>query len=219
MSSRKARFSDLKAACKLYAVTDSRWLGKDKLIQAVKEAIDGGATFVQLREKNASTQELVELALKLKPICSKSAIPLVINDDAEAAKIAGVDGVHVGQSDTACKEARELLGENSIIGVSAQTVEQALEAEKAGADYLGVGAVFSTGTKKDADDVTLQTLKSICDAVSIPVVAIGGINVNRIPELAGTGIDGVAVVSALFASPNIEATAKELCVAVDEYLL
>lgn len=205
-------------ACKLYAVTDSRWFGKKNLATAVSEAINGGATFVQLREKDASTQELVELALELKQACRDAKVPLVINDDIEAAKLAEVDGVHVGQSDVACEQARKILGPDAIIGVSAQTVEQALRAQEAGADYLGVGAMFSTETKTDADDVSLDMLHEICDSVDIPVVAIGGIYVSRIPSLSDSGIDGVAVVSALFASPDIKEAAEKLRCAVDEYL-
>lgn len=209
---------DLRRACRLYAVTDSRWLKGRSLSTVVADAIVGGATMVQLRDKGSSTLDLARHARELAPVCRVANVPLVIDDDIEAVKMSGVDGVHVGQSDTSCAEAREILGEDAIVGVSVQSVEQAQAAEAAGASYLGVGAVFGTDTKVDADVVALSTLADICQAVSIPVVAIGGIDAARVADLAGTGVDGVAVISALFASPDVEAAAEKLRCAADEAL-
>lgn len=188
---------------RLYAVTDRRWLGDSTLEQQVEEALKGGATFVQLREKQLDKKSFYREAVSLKKLCRKYGVPFVIDDDVELALESGADGVHIGQSDMALLDAREKLGPEKMIGVSARTVEEALEAERNGADYLGVGAVFSTSTKPDAVDVSLETLRKICESVSIPVVAIGGIGTENLPKLAGTGIAGVAVVSALFAAENI----------------
>lgn len=209
---------DLRRACKLYAVTDSRWLRGQSLAAAVAEAIVGGATMVQLRAKGTSTLDLARQARALAPVCRVANVPLVVDDDIEAVKMSGVDGVHVGQSDASCAHARAVLGSDAIVGVSVQTVEQARAAEEAGASYLGVGAVFGTDTKADADAVPLGTLADICRMASIPVVAIGGITVARVPELAGIGVDGVAVISALFAAADIEQAAEELRKVVDESL-
>lgn len=206
-------FSDprsLRDALSLYAVTDSSWLGGRTLAECVGRALAGGATFVQLREKGASTDDLVVLANELLPLCRAARVPLVVNDDVEAAALSGADGVHVGQSDAACAEARRRLGPQAIVGVSVQTVEQALAAQTAGASYLGVGAVFATSTKPDAQTVPLEELRAICRAVDIPVVAIGGIDASMLPRLAHAGIAGVAVVSALFAAPDIETATREL---------
>lgn len=200
----------LRRALALYAVTDRAWLGGRTLAACVAAALAGGATFVQLREKGASTAAVAEQARSLIPLCREAGVPFVVNDDVEAALLAGADGVHVGQSDAACAEARAALGPHAIVGVSAQTVEQALAAQAAGADYLGVGAVFGTATKPDADDVGIDGLAAICAAVDIPVVAIGGLNDRTIPALSGTGADGVAVVSALFAADDIETAARTL---------
>lgn len=194
----------------LYAVTDSAWLDGRTLASYVKEAVAGGATFVQLREKGMSTGELVAAAKPIASICRAAGVPFVIDDDVEAARLSGADGVHVGQSDTACAAARAALGEDAIVGVSAETVEQALAAQDAGADYLGVGAMIATPTKPDADVVPMDELQRICEAVSIPVVAIGGINASTIDAFAGSGIDGVAVVSAIFASNDPRASAADL---------
>ena len=194
----------------LYAVTDSMWLKERTLPEAVEEALEGGATFLQIREKNMPPEELIALAKEVKEITDQYHVPYVVNDEVEIAKIIDADGVHIGQSDKALVEARKILGPDKIIGVSAQTVEQAMEAEKNGADYLGVGSVFTTSTKLDADDVSLETLRAICDAVSIPVVAIGGINKDNILDLIGTNVDGVAVVSAIFAARDIKKNTSEL---------
>lgn len=193
----------------LYAVTDRTWLNGETLYEQVEKAIKGGATIVQLREKNLDGESFLDEALEIQKLCKKYNIPFIINDNVEISRTINADGVHVGQSDMKAGNVRAILGEDKILGVSAQTVEQALLAEKEGADYLGVGAVFPTGSKADADDVSCETLKAICEAVSIPVVAIGGIGVGNILKLTGTGICGVAVISAIFAADNIQkATAK-----------
>ena len=194
----------------LYAVTDRAWLNGRTLYEQVEEALQGGATFIQLREKNLDRERFMEEAVELKKLCRQYHVPFVINDDVEIAAMVDADGVHVGQSDMEAGDVRAKLGPDKILGVSAQTVEQAVLAEKRGADYLGVGAVFSTGSKADADDVSHETLKAICEAVSIPVIAIGGINVNNVSKLKGTGICGIAVISAIFAQKDITAATKEL---------
>lgn len=193
----------------LYAVTDRHWLGDRTLYEVVKESLDGGATFIQLREKNLDQEHFLEEAKELKKLCAEYKVPFVINDNVDIALEIDADGVHVGQSDMEAGDVRAKLGPDKIIGVSAQTVEQALLAEKHGADYLGVGAVFPTGSKDDAIEVSHETLKAICKAVSIPVIAIGGITVDNTSSLAGTGICGIAVISAIYGQKNIlEATKK-----------
>ncbi|MCR5292348.1 MAG: thiamine phosphate synthase [Eubacterium sp.] len=194
----------------LYAVTDRHWLGDRTLYEVVKESLDGGATFIQLREKNLDTAHFLEEAKELKKLCAEYKVPFVINDNVDIALKIDADGVHVGQSDMEAGDVRAKLGPDKIIGVSAQTVEQAILAEKRGADYLGVGAVFPTGSKDDADDVSHETLKAICRAVSIPVIAIGGITVENTPYLKGTGICGIAVISAIYGQGNIPEAAKKL---------
>lgn len=201
---------DIRRGMLLYAVTDSAWLHGRTLASCVREALAGGATFVQLREKHMSTDELVEEARTILPICREARVPFLIDDDVEAARLVGADGVHVGQSDTACAEARRILGPDAIVGVSAQTVEQAVAAEQAGADYLGVGALIPTPTKPDAVDVTPEELARICRAVGIPVVGIGGLHLSTVDILDGTGAAGAAVVSAIFAAEDIERDTREL---------
>ncbi len=200
----------VKDAMLLYAVTDRCWLGSRTLREDVEKALQGGVTCLQLREKNLDFQSFVREAEILKKLCKTYQVPFIINDNVQVAVACGADGIHVGQHDMTACEVRKMVGENCIVGVSAQTVEQALAAEKAGADYLGVGAVFSTSTKNDADAVSLETLRAICDAVSIPVVAIGGIHQQNVDLLQGSGIDGIAVVSALFAQKDIRFAAAEL---------
>ena len=193
----------------LYAVTDRHWLNRQTLYEQVEEALKGGATFIQLREKNLTEEEFLEEAKKIQQLCKEYRVPFIINDNVKLAKEIDADGVHVGQSDMEALDVRAQLGEDKIIGVSARTVEQALLAEKHGADYLGVGAVFQTGTKTDAREVEHSVLKEICTKVDIPVVAIGGITQDNVKELSGSGINGVAVISAIFAQKDIEtATAK-----------
>lgn len=194
----------------LYAVTDRTWLKGQTLSQQVEVALRGGATCIQLREKELPQPEFLKEALELKELCHHFGVPLIINDNVEIALKSGADGVHVGQHDMQAAQVRAKIGPDRILGVSAQTVEQAILAEKNGADYLGVGAVFSTSTKKDAKPVSRDTLKAICQEVSIPVCAIGGISRENLPALSGTGIDGVALVSAVFGAPDIEAECRVL---------
>ena len=194
----------------LYAVTDRSWLHGRTLKEQVKEALDGGVTFLQLREKHIDSGLFLQEAQELKDLCKQYQVPFVINDDVELALKVDADGVHVGQSDMEAGDVRKKLGKDKIIGVSAQTVEQAVMAEKHGADYLGVGAVFPTSSKDDAQEVDYETLKAICQAVRIPVIAIGGINTQNVDRLKGSGICGVAVISAIFAQEDIKEAAKEL---------
>ncbi len=209
---------DIRRSMLLYAVTDRAWLRGRSLADCVRDAIAGGATFVQLREKHAGHDEALRLALELKAVCAEAGVPFVVDDDVALAAEVGADGVHVGQSDMACASARRMLGDDAIIGVSAQTVEEALAAEAAGADYLGVGALHPTPTKPDAVDVTMDELRRICDAVSIPVVGIGGVDARSAHELAGTGVDGGAVVSAIFAADDCRKAARELAAALGRAL-
>lgn len=194
----------------LYAVTDRHWLKGQTLYAQVEEAIAGGATFVQLREKQMDEADVLQEAKEIQALCRAHHIPFVINDHVEIAKAIQADGVHVGQSDMEALDVRRLLGEEAIIGVSAETVEQALRAQAHGADYLGVGAVFPTGSKDDAADVSMETLRAICEAVDIPVIAIGGISEDNVGQLAGSGICGIAVISAIFAQENIRDAAARL---------
>ena len=194
----------------LYAVTDRAWLGDKTLSWQVEESLKGGATMIQLREKHLDHEHFLKEAKEIKELCRKYQVPFLINDDVDLAVEVDADGVHVGQHDMEAGEVRKKIGPNRILGVSAQTVEQALLAQQAGADYLGVGAVFPTGTKDDADAVSIQTLGEICHAVSIPVVAIGGIGQHNVRQLAGSGICGIAVVSAIYAQPDIQNAASTL---------
>jgi thiamine-phosphate pyrophosphorylase len=194
----------------LYAVTDRYWLNGRTLYSQVEEALEGGATFIQLREKNLSEDEFLQEAIEIKELCRKYNVPFVINDNVDIALAVDADGVHVGQSDMEAGSVREKLGPDKIIGVSAQTVEQALLAEQRGADYLGVGAVFATNSKDDAVEVPHETVKAICEAVNIPVIAIGGITEENVTELAGNGLAGVAVISAIFGQENIREATERL---------
>ena len=194
----------------LYAVTDRAWLNGETLESQVEKALRGGATFVQLREKELDEEMFLEEAKKIKKLCAEYHVPFVINDNVDIALKIDADGVHVGQSDMEAGKVREKLGPDKIIGVSAQTVEQALRAQEHGADYLGVGAVFPTGSKADAVEVDHNVLKAICEAVDIPVIAIGGITKDNVKDLAGSGICGIAVISAIFGQKDIEAATKEL---------
>ena len=189
---------------RLYAVTDRAWLRGRTLLEQVEDALRGGATMVQLREKELDEDTFLREAMALARLCHCYGVPLLINDNVEIARRSGADGVHVGQEDMAAEEVRGILGSDMIVGVTAKTVEQALRAQDAGADYLGSGAVFGSSTKLNAKPMTRETLSAITSAVSIPVVAIGGIHSGNILELAGTGIAGVAVVSGIFAAENIE---------------
>lgn len=194
----------------LYAVTDRSWLNGETLLSQVEKCLDGGVTCLQLREKELPDAEFLTEAFEIGALCKKYRVPFIINDNVDIAVKCKADGIHVGQSDMLASDVRKKIGDSMILGVSAQTVEQAVLAERMGADYLGVGAVFSTSTKLDADNVSLATLKEIVKSVSIPVVAIGGICEDNIPQLKGTGICGAAVVSAIFASDDIRSSSKRL---------
>lgn len=201
---------------RLYAVTDRRSLPAGiTLAKAVEAALDGGVTCLQLREKEASAGEILALARALLPLCRARRVPLLINDRVDIALAAGADGVHLGQEDLPLPEARALLGPDRILGATAHTVEEALRAQAEGADYLGVGAMFPTGTKTNTIPTSVDTLKAICAAVSIPVVAIGGVTAQNLPTLAGTGIAGAAVVSAIFSQSDLTAAARTLRAAAD----
>lgn len=194
----------------LYAITDRHWLNGKTLYSQVELALKGGATMIQIREKDLDENAFLKEAEQIQSLCAKYCVPFIVNDNVELAVKIGADGVHVGQSDMAAKDVRALIGKDKILGVSAQTVEQALEAQKCGADYLGTGAVFPTGSKDDAQVLGVQTLKEICSAVNIPVVAIGGISKDNILELKKSGIAGVSVISAIFAQNDIVAATAEL---------
>lgn len=206
-----------KETMRLYAVTDRTWLKPgEQLEQPVEELLKAGVTCVQLREKQAEDALILEEARILKELCGRYRVPLIINDRPDLAKAVKADGVHVGLSDMGIEKARALLGEDYIIGGSAHNVREALEAQKAGADYIGCGAVFGSSTKSDVTALPHEELKAICQVVDIPVVAIGGIHEGNIAQLAGTGIDGVAVVSALFAKEDKRAAAETLLKAVKQ---
>ena len=201
----------IRRAMLLYAVTDQSWLKENEtLLDVVKEVLKNGATFLQIREKDLDEADFEAEAKKLQDICKEYHVPYVVNDNVEIAMKIGADGVHVGQSDIKGRNIRAMIGEDKILGISAGTVAEAVAAEKAGADYIGVGAIFGTSTKKNARNMTMECLKAIVDAVTIPVVAIGGINGNNMLELTGSKVDGVAVVSAIFAAENPGEATKEL---------
>lgn len=195
---------------RVYGVTDASWTGRFTLLEQVEQALKGGVTCIQFRDKQLENNAFLREAKKMKVLCEKYHVPLIINDHVDIAVRCGADGVHVGQKDMEAKEVRKLVGEKMIIGVSARTVEQAIQAEQAGADYLGVGAVFGTSTKMDAEKISLERLKEICQAVTIPVVAIGGVQKDNFPELAGTGVAGAALVSAIFSAQDIEEECRKL---------
>lgn len=203
---------------RVYAVTDRHWLGAETVAMQVEKALRGGATMIQLREKKLDEDAFLEEALEVKEICRKYHVPLIINDNVEIARKADADGVHVGQSDMAAKNVREILGSDKIIGVSAATVEEARTAQLQGADYLGVGAVFPTSTKDNTRDVNYEKLKAICESVEIPAVAIGGITKDNLSLLKGSKIAGIAVVSAVFGQPDITCAAMELRRSVEKML-
>lgn len=194
----------------LYAVTDRSWLSGHTLYEQVEEALQGGVTMVQLREKKLTEREFLKEAVKMKELCARYHVPLIINDRVDIVLMADADGVHIGQKDLDLCIARAMLGPDKIIGVSARTVQQAKLACEQGADYLGVGAVFPTGTKQDAEVISYERLKEVCEAASIPAVAIGGITKNNLNGLIGSGISGIAVVSAVFAEQDIRSAANAL---------
>ena len=192
---------EIRKAMLLYAVTDQMWLKEgEKLADVVETVLQNGATFLQIREKDLAENAFEAEAERLKTLCAQHGVPFVVNDSVEIALQCEADGVHVGQSDIKGRDIRAIIGPDKILGISAGTVEEAVAAEKAGADYIGVGAVFPTGTKKNATPMTMELLKEIVSSVSIPVVAIGGISAENILQLRGSGVDGVAVVSAIFAA-------------------
>ena len=195
---------------RLYAVTDRAWVGRQTLPEQVEAALKGGATCVQLREKELDGAAFLEEAKVLAALCRRYGVPLIINDNVEVALASGADGVHVGQEDLTVEQVRRMAGDRLIVGVSAHSVEQALAAQAGGADYLGVGAVFATATKSDAHVLPRETLAEICRAVDIPVVAIGGIGEDNLLQLAGTGVGGAALVSAIFSAPDIEGQCRKL---------
>lgn len=194
----------------IYLVTDRELMSTPSLEDAVEQAIEGGCTLVQLREKDLDSLSFYNLALSIKDITAKYKVPLIINDRIDIALAIDAHGVHIGQSDIPAEIARKLIGPNKILGVSASSVEEAIKAFKDGADYLGVGAMFATGTKTDANIVSMEELRAIRDKVSIPIVVIGGINKTTIPDFDTINIDGVSVVSAIIAEPNIKKATEEL---------
>lgn len=194
----------------LYAVTDRSWTENQTLYEQLEDALIGGVTCVQLREKNLSEEDFIQEAVEIRELCRKYNIPLIINDNLNVAIKSNADGIHVGQEDVSAAEIRKLVGDNFIIGVTAKTIEQAKKAENDGADYIGVGAVFPSPTKTNAIRITNEQLNEICSSVSIPAVAIGGISLDNITELSGCKMSGVAVVSAIFAADDIKTTVQEL---------
>ena len=205
-----------KKAMLLYAVTDRAWVGKQSLYQQVESALKGGATCVQLREKELDEETFYEEAVAISALCRQYGVPFFINDNVEIAVKCHADGIHVGQEDMAAAQVRQRVGDGMMIGVSVHSVEEALEAVKNGADCLGVGAMFSTSTKTDINVLSKETLRDICAAVDIPVVAIGGIHKSNLSQLAGTGVDGVALVSAIFEADDIESECRLLRKLVEE---
>lgn len=194
----------------LYAVTDRAWTGNKTLYEQIKEALENGVTCVQLREKNLDEASFIEEAKKISVLCRQYNTPFIVNDNVNVAIASNADGIHIGQEDMGLKDVRKIVGENMIIGISAHTVEEAKFAQENGADYIGIGAVFETSTKNDVEVIPYEKVKSICDAVDMPKVAIGGINAENILKLKGSGIDGVAVVSAIFGAKDIGKATKEL---------
>lgn len=194
----------------LYAVTDRAWVGRETLHQQVEDALKGGVTCVQLREKELDEEAFLQEAMELSALCRSYGVPFIINDNVDIAIKCHADGIHVGQEDMAAAQVRARVGDDMIIGVSAHSVEEARQAVANGADYLGVGAAFSTHTKTDVDVLPPDALRAICESVDVPVVAIGGIHKNNILQLKGSGADGVALVSAIFSAEDIESECREL---------
>ena len=192
---------EIRASMLLYAVSDRSWLKEGQtLVQVCEEILQNGVTFLQVREKDLDQAAFAAEAQQLKAVCARYHTPFVVNDSLEVAMEIDADGVHVGQSDIMGRDIRSMIGPDKILGISARTVEEAVAAQEAGADYIGVGAVFGSTTKKNARNLSVEKLREISNSVTIPVVAIGGINADNLPQLAGSGVDGVAVVSAIFAA-------------------
>ena len=211
---------DIRKGMLLYAVTDQRWLKEDQtLLSVCEDVLANGATFLQIREKDLDANSFEAEAEKLKELCARYKVPYVVNDSVEIALAIDADGVHVGQSDIKGRDIRSMIGLDKILGISAGTAQEAIAAENAGADYIGVGAVFGTSTKKNARNMTVDQLREICGAVSIPVVAIGGIDAKNLMELSGSGVDGVAVVSAIFAAEDPGRAAAQLLELVKEVVV
>ncbi len=200
----------------LYAVTDRAWVGAKTLYEQVEAALKGGVTCVQLREKEMGDEEFLQEAKEIHALCRQYGVPFIVNDNVEVAVACGAEGIHVGQEDMAAGDVRRRVGDEMLVGVSVHTVEEAKQAVADGADYLGLGAVFPTSTKTDVDQMPTETLRAICDAVDVPIVAIGGINKGNIGKLAGSGVDGVALVSAIFSAEDIEGTCRELRALAEE---
>lgn len=194
----------------LYAVTDRSWIGRQSFYEQVESALKGGVTCIQLREKELDDTAFLKIAQVLSSLCRKYDVPFFINDNVEVAIQCQADGIHVGQMDISAVQVRQKVGDNMIIGVSVHSVEEAMEAVKNGADYLGVGAMFSTSTKKDASVLPKEVLRNICAVVDIPVVAIGGIRKDNIRQLSETGVDGIALVSAIFGAEDMESECRLL---------
>lgn len=206
-----------KNRCILYAITDRTWLNGRSLEDVVEQSLMGGVDMVQLREKNLDFNSFLESAIKIKKLTEKYGVPLIINDNIEVCRQSNADGVHIGQGDTPLSKAREILGKDKIIGVTAKTIQQALEAQLNGADYLGVGAMFGSTTKKDAIPLTFQQLADIRKSVTIPIVAIGGINANNIDKFANTNVDGIAVVSAIYGQTDIKSATENLLAKISNF--
>ncbi|MBS6445143.1 MAG: thiamine phosphate synthase [Ruminococcus sp.] len=206
-----------KNRCILYAITDRTWLNGHSLEDVVEQSLMGGVDIIQLREKNLDFNSFLESAIKIKKLTEKYNVPLIINDNIEVCRQSNADGVHIGQGDTPLFKARKILGKDKIIGVTAKTIQQALEAQLNGADYLGVGAMFGSTTKKDAIPLTFQQLADIRKSVTIPIVAIGGINANNIDKFANTNVDGIAVVSAIYGQTDIKSATENLLAKISNF--
>lgn len=206
-----------KNRCILYAITDRTWLNGRSLEDVVEQSLRGGVDIIQLREKNLDFNSFLESAIKIKKLTEKYNVPLIINDNIEVCRQSNADGVHIGQGDTPLSKARKILGKDKIIGVTAKTIQQALEAQLNGADYLGVGAMFGSTTKKDAIPLTFQQLADIRKSVTIPIVAIGGINANNIDKFANTNVDGIAVVSAIYGQTDIKSATENLLAKISNF--
>jgi len=207
-----------KESLKLYVITDRSWIGNRSMSEEVEKTLKAGATCLQIREKNISYDEYVSKSIELRKICNKYNVPFIVNDNIEVALASGADGVHVGQNDILNKNVRSIIGSDKILGISVNSIELAIAAEKAGADYIGVGSIQLSPTKGESKILSTEYVNEICNSVSIPVVAIGGINEQNIPILKGIGIAGVAVISAVFGKEDVAEATYKLRKLVDEYI-